>query len=437
MIPAGGMAGLAMPGTPSLRLPGEHFAAALLFLTTAAAGLIWVAPELASGTYLSPHVEGVTHCVTLGWLTLTIFGALYQLLPVALGVPVRSERFGHVSFWTFAPGVALLVIGIAFSSIAMRRIGIALITFGIVCLVTNVGLSLRRVAKRDVIWAAVAVGLGYLTMTLLLGSLLAENLHAGYLGNWRVTVLATHLHVALLGFVLVTMIGISHRLLPMFLLAHTADTRWTRRALVMVATGVFILASGLALLRGTYSEVARWIGLICIEIGVAFFLTQARQFYKHRKRPRLDAGLRHAAVALVFLGITACIAPFVLLLGGSHPRLATEYVVLGVLGGFAMYVVGQFYKIVPFLAWIARFRKDVGVKPVPTVAQMFSSRVGHIDLVLLVTGILGIEIGIAMANATVTRLAACSVLAGVLCFASQMIRVVYGNPPIPIPDTRS
>ncbi|MEO6866187.1 MAG: hypothetical protein ABI229_12085, partial [Gemmatimonadaceae bacterium] len=119
-IGVGGMAGLTMQGTPSLRLPGEHFAAALVFLSVGAIGLIWIAPELSAGLYLSPHVAGVTHCFTLGWLSMTIFGALYQLLPVALGVSIRSERAGHVSFWTFAPGVALFASGVAFSSLMLR-----------------------------------------------------------------------------------------------------------------------------------------------------------------------------------------------------------------------------------------------------------------------------------------------------------------------------
>ncbi|HXF24889.1 MAG TPA: hypothetical protein VN602_10230, partial [Gemmatimonadaceae bacterium] len=92
---APGMAALAMEGAPSLRLPGEHFAAALFFLCVGSIGLIWIAPELSAGLYLSPHVAGVTHCFTLGWLSMTIFGAMYQLLPVALGISIRSERAGH------------------------------------------------------------------------------------------------------------------------------------------------------------------------------------------------------------------------------------------------------------------------------------------------------------------------------------------------------
>ncbi|MGD8319629.1 MAG: hypothetical protein PVJ02_04230 [Gemmatimonadota bacterium] len=51
-----------------------------------------VAPDLAGGPFLSPRVVAVTHLFTLGWITTSIMGALYQPLPVALGESVRWPR---------------------------------------------------------------------------------------------------------------------------------------------------------------------------------------------------------------------------------------------------------------------------------------------------------------------------------------------------------
>lgn len=426
-MPVGGMAGLTMQGTPSLRLPGEHFAAAIFFLFFGALGLIWIAPELAAGLYLSPHVAGVTHLFTLGWLSMTIFGALYQLLPVALGVSISSERAGHLSFWMFAPGVALFASGVAFSSTDLRYAGIGLISVAIICLLINAGLSLRRVAKRDVIWVAVMTGISFLTVTLLLGSLLSENMRTGLLADARIRVLTTHLHVAMLGWVLVMIIGISHRLLPMFLLAHTAGTQWTKRALAFVAPGVVVLGCGLATDHHVAGISISWVGLVLVEAGVACFLRQAWLFFKARKRPRLDAGLRHAATALILLGCAAALAPVVMLSGMDARHLDTGYVLLGLLGGLSLYVVGQFYKVVPFLAWMARFHDDMGKKRVPTVAQLYSSRIAHVDLLLFVLGIVGMFAGVITATPSVVRGAACLFAGAVVLFASQIIRVAFGT----------
>jgi len=421
------MAGLAMEGTPSLRLPGEHFAAALFFLCAGSIGLIWIAPELAAGLYLSPHVAGVTHCFTLGWLTMTIFGAMYQLLPVALGVSIRSERAGHVSFCAFAPGVALFASGVAFSSVMLRNLGITLIAIGVTCLIVNVALSLRKVVDRDVIWGAIVIALSFLTVTFAIGALLAQNLHAGFLGNWRVTVLATHLHIALLGWVLVMIVGISHRLLPMFLLAHGADTRWTFRALALLASGVVVLALGIMAGHSIKPNIVPWMGLLLVESGIFCFLRQAWLFFKVRKRPRLDAGLRHAATALIFLAASAALAPVVLAAGSEYRRLDTAYVMLGLLGGLTLYAIGQFYKIVPFLTWMARFREDMGKKRVPTVAQLYSPLVAHIDLALFGIAILGMEAGVITGITLAVRLAAILFVAGAGLFVSQIARVTFGS----------
>src|SRR6185437_11958782 len=127
------------PATRSVALAGEHFAAAAVYLLAGAVGLVWIAPDLARGNYLAPRVAGVTHLFTLGWLTMAIFGALYQLLPVALGAPIRWPRVGHASFWTFAPGVGLFACGVADSAPRVQHAGIGLLSIGIVFAVANIG----------------------------------------------------------------------------------------------------------------------------------------------------------------------------------------------------------------------------------------------------------------------------------------------------------
>src|SRR6185437_11903065 len=151
------------PARRSIRLAGEHFAAAMLYLLAGSVGLVWISPELAAGNYLSPHVGGVTHLFTLGWLTMTIFGALYQLLPVALGAPIRWPMLGHASFAAFAPGVALFACGVADSSRSLHDGGVGLVGLGVVLAVANIAATLPRARTRDVTWAAIAIAITYLS----------------------------------------------------------------------------------------------------------------------------------------------------------------------------------------------------------------------------------------------------------------------------------
>lgn len=421
--PAGAVMGGATPAADSIRLAGEHFAAAIVYLFAGAVGLVWIAPELAAGAFPSPHVAGVTHLFTLGWLTTTIFGALYQLLPVALGAPVRSRRLGHASFWTFAPGAGLFAAGVTISSTALHHVGIALVATGIVIGVGNIGASLPRARTRDVTWGAIALAILFLTSTLVLGIVLLHNLHTGFIAGARMRVLATHLHVALIGWALIMIVGVSHRLLPMFLLAHGADTRWTRRALALLATGVLALATGLT----ARIPAASWLGVALLEGGVGCFLWQAFSFYRVRVRRKIDVGMRFAGSALGFLAASALLGPAVLAGGAAHARLATAYVATGLLGGIVLYVSGFFYKIVPLLAWTARYRGRMGREPVPTVAELYSARVAHVQLGAMTLGVTLLAGGIAAGSTHVTRCGTVLFLAGVLLFVSQIGRVALGG----------
>ena len=417
------MAGGMTPAANSIRLAAEHFAASILYLLAGAVGLVWIAPELAAGAYPSPHVAGITHLFTLGWITTTIFGALAQLLPVALGAPIRSTRVGHASFFTFAPGAGLFAAGIASSSLVIEHIGIGLITVGIILEVGNIAASLPQAKNRDVTWGAVIIAISFLASTLVLGVILLHNLHSGFIANARLTTLATHLHVALVGWVLMMIVGVSHRLLPMFLLAHGADTRWTKRALALLTVGVLTLATGLI----AHFAPAVWLGAALIDAGIGCFIWQAYSFYRVRVRRKLDVGMRFAMTAIVFLAIAAVLGSALVVLGPMHARLATMYIAVGLLGGIVLFVVGFFYKIVPLLAWTARFRGRMGKGPVPTVAQLYSAKVAYVQLGLMTLAVVLLAGGIGAGMTHVTRCGAVLFLGGILLFTTQIARVAFGG----------
>jgi hypothetical protein len=426
MPPAGMAGGLGAAPTGNLRLAGEHFAASILFLLAGSLGLIWIAPELATGRFLEPRVAGITHLFTLGWLTTTIFGALYQLLPVALGAPVRWLRVGHVSFATFVPGVAIFVAGVATSNVVLHHVGIALVATGIILVLVNIGASLAGATRRDVTWSAVALALTFLASTLVLGIVLLHNIHTGFLAEARLRTLAMHLHVALAGWVLIMIVGMAHRLLPMFLLAHGVDSRWTSRAVALLAIGVVVLVSGLA----WSSRGITWIGAALLEGGLAAFIVQSRLYFKHRVRRRIDVGMRFVATSLVFMALGGVAGAALLAQRPVPTRLAVAYLVLGLLGGIVLFVIGQFYKIVPFLAWIARFRARVGKEKLPAVADLYSARVALVQWGIMVVAVIILVAGTLAGHPRCVRMGAGLFSVGTILLFSQIVRVARG----PIPE---
>lgn len=420
--PAAAPASLATDDSPALHLPGAHFTVAFVALLFGALGLVIAAPELALGQVFSPRLLAVVHLFTLGWITTSIIGALCQFLPVAVGVPLYSRGAAYGTLALHALGLALFVGGLLAGAPSVFRIGALMVALGLTVFAGNLALTLARGRTRDVTFYALTLAAVFLLGTIVLGGALAWNLHSGaLLGADRFTVLAVHIHVALVGWVVMVMVGVAHRLLPMFLLSHGASERPAQIAVAMLGVG-----SGLLLLP--IGHLGRVIAGALIAIGVGAFLVQAVLFVRHRRRRAIDPGLKLALAGLVGLGATTLVAPFALHAGLASLRLLVAYVLLALVGAISTFIAGHYYKIVPFLVWYHRFGPLVGERKVPKVAELFSARVASVTVLLSVLGTCGMLAGVALESPNALRGGALVFGAAVLVEAAQMVMIARRRP---------
>ena len=69
--------------------------------------MFFAGDDLAS-TYMTPKVLSIAHVLILGWVTMIIFGALYQLIPVVMEVKLYSEKLAMASFITLGIGTPMM-----------------------------------------------------------------------------------------------------------------------------------------------------------------------------------------------------------------------------------------------------------------------------------------------------------------------------------------
>ncbi|HEU4763228.1 MAG TPA: hypothetical protein VFS28_01150 [Gemmatimonadales bacterium] len=355
----------------------------------------------------------MTHLFTLGWLTTSIMGALYQFLPVALGRAIASERVAHLSFALHVPGVALFVTGVASGRETPLLVGITAVATGIVLFLGNLGATLRRAQRRDVTWWAIAFAGAFLAVTLLFGVTLGLNLRSGFLGGARLVALGTHLHVALFGWVLLVIVGVSQRLLPMFLLSHGGRTAPGRWAVGLLAAGAAVLA-----LCHHLPVLGREVPAALLGAGVVAYLAQAREYFRRRNRPVLDPGLRLAAAALVVLAAALPLGAAVAARAVGS-RGETAYVATVVLA-CSLFVTAHYYKIVPFLIWNRYFGPLAGTRPLPRVADLYARPPADLAVALLVAGAAALVAGIAAAVAPAVRAGGALFAGGVAIEAAQL-----------------
>lgn len=420
-VPKGAAVGVAAAAPPPLRLPGQHFTVALAYFVCGALGLVFVAPDLAAGAFYLPRVVAVVHCFTLGWLILSIFGALCQFLPVAVGRSIRWRPLAHVTFGLQALGVLLFVAALLANRPRVMHVGAALLSAAFVLFAANLQATLIGVKERTVTWWALSGASLFLVVTPIYGCMLALNLESGVLGAERFSVVARHAHVATVGVVLLVMVGVAHRLLPMFLLSHGAKERAGWAAVAFLFSGASLLALPIA------GPFVIGIAFALVSAGIVAFLVQAASFFRHGKRRRLDPGMRLARAGLVGLALALLIAPFALSQGLRAPQLLVAYHVV-LLGALSLFVAGHYYKIVPFLVWYHRFGPLVGVREVPKVSELFSERAAFVDAALLVAGWLGLVVGVSTGSPLLTRVAAIGFALGVTLEVALVARIAGRKP---------
>ncbi len=63
-----------------------------------------------------------------------------------------------------------------------------------------------------------------------------------------------------------------------------------------------------------------------------------------------------------------------------------------------MLIVGQMYKIVPFLVWYHKYSSKVGLEKVPVLKEMFNEKIAQYEFYLMITALFGVLFSLALRN---------------------------------------
>jgi hypothetical protein len=356
------------------------------------------------GSFYQGQTLALTHLLALGWITLTTMGASFQLVPVALETTLYSERMARWQFWFVLAGSVTMALH--FWSFQFRAVaaGALLVSVGVLLYVINLGRTLFRLDRWDIVARHIVAALAYLLATTVLGSLMAVNRVVVILGGDIQRMLYAHAHLAGLGWVGMMILGVGYKLIPMFSLGELGDERIARWQFWLLNVGLVGLV--ISLLIGSSLTPAF---ALLIAVAVSLFLWKMSEVLREGRRPKLDWGLRYAVSALIYLGVTS-LAGLWLASGwrvspGLSPRFAFGYAVLALLGWMSAMIIGMTYKILPFLVWHHRYSDLVGLRPVPTATDFVGEDLPLMGFWILHCGIPTLVIGLVLQSGSVIQVA--------------------------------
>ncbi len=377
-----------MPGATLSRWTMSYFAAACLFLVIGE-GMMVIGYGYPFAGVDAPETLALVHVLAIGWLGLLMVGALLQFVPVLVAAPLRGGRLALPVLLLLVGGLLLLVGG--FGALAgVGGLSPGVLPLGALLLVTGFGLAAAMLAAtlfaaRPLPLPARFVGLGLLALvaTVLIGAAFALAL-SGAVASDLITTLLIHgvpLHAAfgLGGWLTLTAVGVSYRLLPMFMLAPE-EARGTSRVVWWAGSAALTLVvvriAWLVFDASATEEPLALAGLLAA-VATILYCADVVRLFRERRRKAVELNIRasYAAFAALLLSVVMFLIPGARAAAGEGAGAIVYLFVFGWLTGLGL---AQLYKIVPFLTWLECYGCVLGRAAVPRVQDLV--REGHSSL---------------------------------------------------------
>jgi hypothetical protein len=374
-----------MVGVALSRWTMSYFALALVSLV-AALSLMAIGYGYPNSPAGAPQTLIVVHLVAIGWLSFLMCGALFQFVPVLVAKPLYSNFLPLPTLFSVGCGLLALLLGFLQLTGMLNDVGVGLLPLGAMLL--GVGFTLLLWNLGRTLWAArplilparfvvaglcslaAAAGLG-IGFALVLGGATAEA-HVAALTGFG---LPLHVIAGLAGWLTFTAMGVSYRLLAMFMLAPELDGPTTRATFYVGATALTVaIVGGVGAICNQMSLTAILAVAGILGLGtLALYGRDMIQLYRLRRRRSIELNSWISAVALANLAASAFLG-LVLVLAGALDHEIGALLFLASFGWLSGIGLAQLYKIVAFLTWLECYGPVLGRTQTPRVQDLVVER---------------------------------------------------------------
>ena len=379
------------PGSPLLSttsykvvLPFYLYAAFSFFAATA---LLFFSTDAFLKHYFQPHLLAITHIMALGWGTMVILGASHQLVPVLIEGKLYSNKLAYTSFVLAAIGIPLLCYGFyEFNMGAPAKWGGRFVVLALLAYLINIGISISKSKNENVHAVFVFTSVLWLFITVALGLALVYNFTFTFMRHNSVHYLPLHVHIGIIGWFLLLVIGVASRLIPLFLISKFSNPGilWLIFWLVNLSLLLFILI--FYFLPISYSLIPD----VMLFAAILLFIYYCIAAYKQRIRKQVDEQVRLSLLSAIMMALPLILLFIILLIfinrKAENNAFMVAYGFIIFFGWITAIILGMTFKTLPFIVWNKVYRKRSGQGKTPSPKDMFSNTVFKIMCVAYLLG---------------------------------------------------
>lgn len=374
---------------PPFKLIAPYFIIGVLFYLLSS--IFAFSLDISSIGYLSPSVIAWVHLFLLGFIMMTIFGAMAQLVPVVL----ENGHFAVDLYYIIWPlllfGTLMMAYGFIFSPLVLPFGGltvlIAMLTF-----LFDTFMTIRKIEKKlNFTMISVIIANIFLLLGVVFGIVLALG-YSGMISINLTDLLKGHVYLVVMGYIVTTIFGLSMVLIPMFGLSHHFSWRPIKTALVLMSIGVLSVA-----ISSLFDLLAlSYLGYLLSALSLLLYVFQMFVLYQTRARKEHDVYVKSLYVSLTSLVSSFLLCIFYIFSKSEAMILVTGWLIFT--GFFGFMISGHLYKIVPFLVWFERFSPLVGREKVPMLADMIPIKSANFQVLFSALGVFIGAYGLLLSN---------------------------------------
>ncbi|MCO6464707.1 MAG: cbb3-type cytochrome c oxidase subunit I [Saprospiraceae bacterium] len=381
--------------------------------------------------HFQPHTLAIIHIVALGWATMIILGACHHLTPTILGNQLYSEKLAWASFICMAVGVPLLAYGFyVFNMGHPAKWGGRFVLISVLLFLINLSKSLPKGHKENIHGVFMLTSGTWLFLAGFLGLMLVYNFTFHLLPHDSIYYLPLHVHAATLGWFLMLIVGVSSRLIPMYLLSKYQNDRLLKvvyyliNGAIIFYVAIFYLYNHILLIFIPVAMVITALILYVKYCYMAWTQRMKKQVDEHLKISLFSVGLTLLPAVLLIL-----ILLFLLWYDKTSTALILTYGFLIFFGWITAIILGMTFKTLPF---IVPRKKPVLKAPQPGQSPVLLTRKTDIFKMMSWSYLSGITIfstGILTTELILIKLGAVFLLLTAIIYNWKVIYYISGQPP--------
>ncbi len=367
-------------------------------------------------SFSSAKILAFVHLFLLGCVMMIIFGAMAQLVPVVLEVGHFAVELFYAIWPLLLIGTILMVCGFLYSP-ALLPFGGTIVLISMMIFASEIFLTISKVKKLTVVMSSILISNTFLFFGVIFGLLMALS-YAGTISINISALLSAHIGSVLGGYIVITIMGLSVVLIPMFTLSHSFSLKPLKIAITLMSTAVILL-----ILSSFFTiDFLAYVAYILAIISMLTYLYLIYVIYKTRPRKENDI----YAISLMYAYISMIVS---LSMGALYFILHKEEILLASMwlfffGFLAFLITGHMYKIIPFLVWFERFSPLVGKQKVPMLVDMVPPKSSQAQFVFCAVGVILVTVAILMKNNTFLDAGASFLFIGTLAFVRNIFYMI-------------